>query len=534
MATIALRSILAAHANSLERLRRDRGLPRPVSVRVLLDAGLRFCDFPDPPGGIRLHTTAYTLKKHRRKLSLTWTRSGFMPLPLPVGLIPPGGILHQTLLNAFQVWTDALSGKLIFNYIKSPELPALPSPADITITFEDLIRADGSRRAGDTAADGTSIKFDTSTNWVAQNPTPPGGASLLAVATHEIGHAIGLLHSTSDGSVMFPLNANTERLTQDDINGALALYGWDGQQPIPDVGTDRGPALCACGPLLAMAWKGIDDDDRIYYATSMDGSTWTPQHAIEGVGTSDSPSLAWDGTLLWMAWKGIPGDSGLYFATTADPSSWPANPGQPIGNVGSSNAPYIAIIGSDPLLVWKGTGEESGIFSSIFNFSSSPPWRPQRPIPGIGTSDRPALVTDVSGEPLLVWKGIEDDSNLWASTKTGLFWQPQEAVAWIVPGNAESGTEEFAFPGAARGPGITTDGSRVLLVWRGAGDDQGIWFTQRAEDIIDGTRKKQWSSQGNIPGVGTSHRPAAAFFNGRLYVAYKGADDDHTIWMSRL
>src|SRR5262249_1127022 len=159
-------------------------------------------------------------------------------------------------------------------------------------------RRSGGVTLGSTKADGSSIQFDAATAWFAQNPTPPGLTSFLAVAIHEIGHAIGLLHSTSDGSIMNPFNANVETLTPDDINGARALYGWEAQRLIPDRGTDRGPALCACGPLLAMAWKGVEDDHRIFYATSPDGLNWSPQQVIEGVGTSDSPSLAWDGTRL--------------------------------------------------------------------------------------------------------------------------------------------------------------------------------------------------------------------------------------------
>jgi hypothetical protein len=40
----------------------------------------------------------------------------------------------------------------------------------------------------------------------------------------------------------------------------------------------------------------------------------------------------------------------------------------------------------------------------------------------------------------------------------------------------------------------------------------------------------EWSTQAEIPGIGTSHRPAIAVFNGRVFVAWKGIDDDHTIY----
>jgi hypothetical protein len=52
------------------------------------------------------------------------------------------------------------------------------------------------------------------------------------VALHEIGHLIGLDHSTVSGSVMFPTYGGQRRtLTADDLAGAQTLYG------------KRGPAL---------------------------------------------------------------------------------------------------------------------------------------------------------------------------------------------------------------------------------------------------------------------------------------------------
>jgi hypothetical protein len=328
---------------------------------------------------------------------------------------------------------------------------------------------------------------------------------------------------------MNAFNGNLEALTLEDVAAIRAVYGWETQQPLPDRGSDSGPALCACGGILAMAWKGISGDSSIFYASSTDGRNWTEQRVVEGVGTSDSPSLAWDGTRLWMAWTGIQGDSSLFYGTTSDPARWPANPGIPVGNVGSSNAPSIAMTPT-PTLVWKGVDGDSGLFFSTFNAASNPQWAAQQKIPGTGSSDRPALITDVTGQPLMVWKGIEGDSNLWATTRTGGFWQPQQPIAWIVPGNGGSGTIDVRFPGTANGAGMARDGNRVVVAWRGAGDDSGIWFTQRTADVVGGVNIVEWSSQGNIPGVGTSHRPAIAFFGGRLYLAWKGVDDDSTLF----
>lgn len=501
-----------------------------VSVGVN-DNGGRFCDFPDPPQGVGLHSTAYTLKGTRRKLTLRWAINSILQIqgPTPTSAV----LMQQVLTNAFAVWENSVPA-LNFQFVQSAVTsPFAPTNPDVDITIGIRSFPSGSPTLGSTSPDGTSIVFNNATSWVASNPTPPGSTDLLAVAVHEIGHAIGLLHSTSDNSIMNPFNGNREVLTSDDVNAARALYGWETQQSIPNRGSDSGPAICACGGVLAMAWKGIGGDDNIFYASSRDGLTWTEQKVVEGVGTSDAPSLAWDGTRLWMAWTGIPGDSSLFYATTTDPTTWPANPGIPIGNVGSSNGPSIAMTPA-PTLVWKGVEGDSGIFFSTFNAANNPQWSSQQHIPGIGSSDRPVLVTDVTGQPLMVWKGIEGDSDLFATTQTGFFWQPQQVVSWIVPGNGGQGTIDVSLPGTSCGPGITTDGARVFVAWRGAGNDSGIWFTQRTNDVVGGVNIVEWSSQGNIPDVGTSHRPAVAFFAGRLYLAWKGVGDDTTLWITRL
>jgi hypothetical protein len=539
MSVLSLRSLLADHANDLDQLLRDRHLIRPVSVLALVGKYHGLCGFPDFPSGPGLHTTAYTLKDNRRKLPLTWGTVAGGPSP-NVNLVAAGKA-------AADVWQKAVPG---LSLSKAPEADFTSpgsSSASIQISWSSNLGGfvGGNVTLGSTSPSGTSIQINNNNavGWKQDN-TQPGIFSLLATVTHELGHALGLLHSTSDGSVMNPMNVNIETPAPDDINGMRALYGWDFPRetnPVPNVGTDRGPALCSCGPVLAMAWKGITDDNRIFFSSSVDGLNWLQPQVVNGVGTSDSPSLAFDGTQLWMVWKGIPGDSRLFFARTSDPRRWPDNPGILIPNVGSSSGPAIAMTPT-PMLAWKGIEGDSGIFFSTFGGAN---WQPAQQIPGVGTSDRPALTTDatgqpaVAGRPLLVWKGIEGDSRLFASRMLGSptsanFWEPQQLVSWVIPGNGTATAQAVGFPGANFGPVITTDGNRVFAAWRGPRDDQGLWFTQRAPDIVGGAQVVEWSSQGNVPNAGTSNRPAAAFFSGRVHLAWKGIDGDQRIFLGRV
>ncbi|OMO59892.1 Peptidase M10, metallopeptidase [Corchorus capsularis] len=103
--------------------------------------------------------------------------------------------------------------------------------ADIVISFESFDHGDGSPFDG---PDGTlahafaptdgRFHYDADENW-SVNVTP-GAYHLETVALHEIGHLLGLHHSSVEGAIMYPsiMAGASKGLHADDIQGIKALY----------------------------------------------------------------------------------------------------------------------------------------------------------------------------------------------------------------------------------------------------------------------------------------------------------------------
>lgn len=476
------------------------------------------CGVPDPsghPGGLGIQ--AYGLKSSgwRGKYDFTWSFAGNVN-----GVGGPGTVI-PVLNNAFALWSQA-APLLRFR--------RLSSGGDISIGVGPL----SAPTIGSTTADGRSITISSS---AAFSPNARGpNQSLLNVTAHEIGHSLGLLHATTNGSIMNPFSSAQELLGFDDFQGIRALYNWPGQQRL-NFGTEQAPALCVCGDTLAMVWRGAGSNRNIWISTSRDGVNWAPQRQFGDIATIGGPALAYDGQRLWMVWRGTGDDQGLYYKTSTDFFGRDNPPQQGLGFAGSSHGPRIAIIGGTPTMVWKGINDDHGIYASQFR---SGRWQGQTRIPNVGTSAAPAICVDIDGGARMLWKGTPGDSNLWTSTAPAgsLAFTPQTRVSWTIPGNGGA-SPKTQLPGSAAGPSLTimyrsptftapADPPVIFAAWRGIDGDQGLWFSQLNRDA-PGTAPV-WSSQANIPNVGSSEPPAIAIFNNQMRLAWKGVKDDTALY----
>jgi hypothetical protein len=104
------------------------------------------------------------------------------------------------------------------------------------------------------------LHFDDDEQWVDSDTQD---VDLETVAAHEIGHTLGLAHSSDPNALMFPSYSGPHRfLDQDDVAGAQSIYGASSApEPAPQV-----PPQGATPPPAAgqdSDGDGISDDDEV-------------------------------------------------------------------------------------------------------------------------------------------------------------------------------------------------------------------------------------------------------------------------------
>lgn len=137
---------------------------------------------------------------------------------------------QDAIRQAFQLWSDYTN--LNFTEVTSnPDINILWAvgnhgdgfPFDGlngTLAHDFFPPPDGGTFSGD-------VHFDDAENWtLAEQATGAQPIDLVTVATHEIGHALGLDHSTVNCSIMNAFYTGSHRyLAQDDIDGIRSIYG---------------------------------------------------------------------------------------------------------------------------------------------------------------------------------------------------------------------------------------------------------------------------------------------------------------------
>jgi hypothetical protein len=132
----------------------------------------------------------------------------------------------SVIAQAFQSWASV--APLTFTQVNGT--------ADINIQFASI---DGPENIlGETCppynpCDSGSVTLDSDETWALTTPQGYSDISLLAVASHELGHAIGMLHTNDQNALMYPeYSPYVLAPAQDDIAGVQRLYGVGGAGPV--------------------------------------------------------------------------------------------------------------------------------------------------------------------------------------------------------------------------------------------------------------------------------------------------------------
>jgi hypothetical protein len=448
-----------------------------------------------------------------------WSRGRLTFSIDPSGANLPAAVVNTTITRAFALWQAIIP--FFFNFQQ------VPAGGDIRAAFggpeaNPQLTKGGKLGVGSFPEKGM-IFFNKSVPWTA--------ASLFSVALHEVGHALGLAHSDSRTSLMYPYDLNMATIDAESAESLRLNYGWRPQIPLSDRATSAQPALGVSSSVtltsatstLHMAWKGSRDDGGIY-ESSLINNTWTPQRLIPGRATSSGPALASlplnDGTPstgLIMAWKGSRNDQGLYYATKGF-GDWSAQ--QKVPGVGTADRPALALF-NGIWMAWRGVDGDQGLYWSTLGPAG---WSDQRNIRGVGSSVGPAMAV-LNNRLYMFWKGIKEDSRLyysWLDALPAAIWKPQRVVAYV---DSRVEGEIWKEVASSSAPSATVRGNRILLSWKGV-QDSGIYFS-----LFDG---QSFTGQIHVANVGTSRGPCVCTIGDFTHMVWKGIEGDNILYWSTL
>ena len=212
-------------------------------------------------------------------VTLTYSYNNFLDggLKDPAGVPVPADYIRRVTYEAFKLWASVAPlhfvevadvGSTVFtgNTFAYNSLPA-DGFGQIRLNHRFINGTDAQNgrpttkalayfpRSVNSRLDG-DIHFDNGDPWaVVGTPSEP---DILGILTHEIGHAIGIGHSTIDGAVMFPaalrrMGPGTGILTPDDIAAVQAIYGAGVGSVTPLIAVPEPPAVFAA-LLTTAAW----------------------------------------------------------------------------------------------------------------------------------------------------------------------------------------------------------------------------------------------------------------------------------------
>ena len=145
---------------------------------------------------------------------------------------------QDVIIDAFDAWKsvadlsfnllDDQAGDIVFDAKKIDGKLNILAEASVLTKYSDGPKAIS-------FISNVEVSFDIVETWSLEPDN--SGISLLSVALHEIGHALGLDHSLDTSAIMYYAYTGTNALQADDIDGIQYLYGRSLTSPVPEPST---------------------------------------------------------------------------------------------------------------------------------------------------------------------------------------------------------------------------------------------------------------------------------------------------------
>lgn len=408
----------------------------------------------------------------------------------------PNDSVRKAVTRAFELWASVLPTFFSFREVASG--------ADITINFRLDPTTVGPRVVGlGTPPSRYQPNGGRQTGRVRlrADPAPPGSPSapgdgwdltyLAKLVTHELGHVLGLQHSTLADSIMLPVvraddGWDYEPIDDESRHVLRDLYDWETLSFRDSRASAYPPAMAQTGrpntPRVHMVWSGRTNDARLSYSVSTDkGHTWTIAREMSwpaGATPVYGPALTSYRTpgrvndnRLFMAWAGE--REQLWFVPRFD------DPGNlqaaPVPGHTSDRRPALTSVGDTIHMAWKSNGDQRVWWATYAGGG----WSVAHVIPHLITDHAPALGA-IGDRVLIVVRNPNKSLVVCELLPSGRWTQPSALAHFDFEASQRPGaqatdtvsTNKYSRTDHAPSLARARSGREIVLAYPNAGDQQ--------------------------------------------------------------